>query len=82
MVMFPPWQLHSVLPSDYQDRAEGEQIGGGRQLRVSWAFNLMAKSTRRLPPMTAEERRPGELSTAMAMEKAQEDLLEGLLDEL
>ena len=69
--MFPPWQLHSVLPSEYPDGAEGEQR------RVSWAFNLMAKKG----PNAERSKGPG-VKTVRDMEEAQGDLLDGLMDEL
>jgi hypothetical protein len=53
LLLFPPWQLHSVLPSTYQgDRGTGGGENGGRpDLKISWAFNVLIK-TRKIPEGT------------------------------
>ena len=103
--MFPPWLLHSVLPSNYlppegaagqhsdaADAANNErQRQQQQQLRVSWAFNLMA--TKGAPPPRGGHDAGvtdgvNKMSAAVhvsggdVMESAQEDLLDALLDEL
>eukprot|EP01048_Picozoa_sp_COSAG05_P021100 COSAG05_NODE_3782_length_1839_cov_26.770115_1_plen_90_part_00 len=89
--MFPPWQLHSVLPSHYETGELGGSEGGGEtaaepQLRVSWAFNLMAKpQTRRQRGGSSTGGTPTGAAGAAAaaeFEGAQEDLLDELMDEL
>ena len=105
LLMFPPWLLHSVLPSNYlppegaagqhsdaADAANNErQRQQQQQLRVSWAFNLMA--TKGAPPPRGGHDAGvtdgvNKMSAAVhvsggdVMESAQEDLLDALLDEL
>ena len=88
LVMFPPWQRHSVLPSSYR---HGYDEANPSKMRVSWAFNLMVQ------PQTLR-RRPGKrssmdgartssgkvspMSTLLEMDMVQEDVLDELLDEL
>ena len=43
LVMFPPWLLHRVLPSQYEE-SEVEHWAE-QPLRVSWAFNIMVKTS-------------------------------------
>jgi uncharacterized protein (TIGR02466 family) len=40
LVMFPPWLLHQVLPSEYEEHQDKQP------LRVSWAFNVMVDNSR------------------------------------
>lgn len=75
LVMFPPWLLHRVLPSQYEEQAEEQQ--GQHPLRVSWAFNVMVNSA--ASGSVGEANDKAGLNEAVA---AQEDMLDGLLDEL
>ena len=74
LVLFPPWQGHQVLASDYSDAA----AAAAAERRVSWAFNIMVKTTARDGPPPA---RTAEAVVEAAV-ASQDDLLDGLLDEL
>lgn len=75
LLMFPPWLLHRVLPSQYEEQVEQQQPE--QPLRVSWAFNVMVK------PQAASA--VIDVANEVGVDEAvaaQEDLLDGLLDEL
>ena len=52
LILFPPWQLHAVLPSAYDQYPSAERGHDMRQLRISWAFNLITKSAKVTPTGT------------------------------
>lgn len=75
LVMFPPWLLHQVLPSKYE--AQVVEQDDEQPLRVSWAFNVMVDASGAATPVG----RVSEVGLEEAV-AAQEDMLDGLLDEL
>ena len=61
LILFPPWQLHAVLPSTYEEHPDADAAASAessRQLRISWAFNLVTK-TAKVSPRTGTNGRAG-----------------------